>query len=86
MCLNGTNAAKRTYGIKREKVIGKSIFDVLPQLKDSEVLTYFQRVLKGETLYLKDQKEVVKAGYANLLMTPVKDQKENIIAVLTIPA
>ena len=75
---------EETYGIKREKVIGRSIFDVLPQLKDSEVLTYFQRVLKGETLYLKDQKEVVKAGYANLLMTPVKDQKENIIAVLTI--
>ncbi|HEY0356392.1 MAG TPA: PAS domain S-box protein, partial [Flavisolibacter sp.] len=55
-----------------------------PQLKTSQVFERFHRVLKGETIFLKDDKDILTGGVNDLLMVPVKDEYGQIISVLNI--
>ena len=71
------------YGIKKEKAIGKNLFDLFPQLNTPEILSYYLQVLRGEQIYLKDQKSVLTSGHNDLNMIPIKDENDQVNAVLT---
>jgi PAS domain S-box-containing protein len=75
---------EEAFGVKREKLMGKNFFDAFPQLKTAEILGYFERVSQGETIDIKDQKAILPGGYQDVLMVPVRDENEKIIATLTV--
>ena len=75
---------EEAYGLKREKVLGRHFFDVFPQLKTPEILHLFEQVGRGETVHLTGQKAMLTGGYQDLLMVPVKDEKQSIRAILTV--
>jgi PAS domain S-box-containing protein len=75
---------EEAYGLKREKVLGQHFFDVFPQLKTPEILHLFELAGRGETVHLTGQKAILTGGYQDLLMVPVKDEKQIIRAILTV--
>ncbi|WP_121357452.1 PAS domain-containing protein [Flavisolibacter nicotianae] len=75
---------EEAYGLKKEKVLGRHFFDVFPQLKTPKILHLFEQVGRGETVHLTGQKAMLTGGYQDLLMVPVKDEKQSIRAILTV--
>ncbi|HEU4470996.1 MAG TPA: PAS domain S-box protein, partial [Flavisolibacter sp.] len=72
------------YGIKKEKAIGRNIFDLFPQMKTPEVVRKFERALRGETVLMEHQRSLLSPGFQNILKVPVMDDAGSVIAVLTI--
>jgi PAS domain S-box-containing protein len=72
------------FHIRREDAVDKNIFDLFPKLKEPQWHSCFQKALVGEQIYLNDQKSFADAGYCNLAMLPLKDDRGNVSAVLTI--
>ena len=77
-------ACEDTYGIEKSKAIGKNLFDVFPLLKTPEILQSYQKVLNGETIYFGDQKDLLREGYINTLLVPIKDENRGVIAILCV--
>lgn len=64
------------YNVKRDQAIGKNFFDVLPALKTEEEVRLFDRVLKGESIHLTDQRSIASKGYFDIHMMPVWSSEE----------
>lgn len=73
---------EQVYGLKREAVLGKNIFDVLPQLKNEEDLSLFNRVLNGETITLTGLKATLRPEYHDLHMVPLRDDGGHVTGIL----
>jgi PAS domain S-box-containing protein len=76
-------ALENDTGIRKEAVIGRNLFDVLPQLKTSGILGRMLRVMQGERIQLNDERSMMGLGFYNLLMAPVRDSDNKIQGVLT---
>ncbi|MGZ3978374.1 MAG: PAS domain S-box protein [Flavisolibacter sp.] len=81
--LRWNRKCEEAYGIKKEKAIGQNFFDLFPQWRTQEVAARFQQLLKGETILLKDQRGLAEGRYENLIMVSVRDENQNVAAVLT---
>lgn len=73
---------EQVYGLKREAVIGRNIFDVLPQLKNEADLSLFNRALNGEAIALSQVKSKMRQEYHNLYMIPMRDEEEKVTGIL----
>lgn len=65
---------EEAYGAFREDVIGKNFFDVFPKLKTEEELVLFSRVLKGESIFVPENKSLQATGYYDLRLLPLWDE------------
>lgn len=75
---------EKAYGVKKDKAVGQNIFDVLPQLKTPETILLFLKALQGETVKLHHHDLLGDNQYCHVLMTPITDTNNNIIAVLSV--
>ncbi len=74
---------EEVYKLKREKVIGENLFDVLPNLKQEPLLERLNKVLAGQEIRTKHQKGFyILRGYYNMIHTPLQDSAGNITGVL----
>jgi PAS domain S-box-containing protein len=76
------NRCEEVYGLKREAVIGKNIFDVFPQLKTEAGLSLFNRALSGETITLLQTKSTLRPEYHDLHMIPLLDEEDKVSGIL----
>jgi PAS domain S-box-containing protein len=68
--------SEQYFNIKREEATGKHFFDILPKLKTEEQVRLFDRVLKGESIHLTDQRSAIGKGYCDIHMMPVWSSEE----------
>jgi PAS domain S-box-containing protein len=61
-------------GIPAKEAIGRYIFDMYPQFKDSEWQNYITDILSGKKVTIKEKSYVRKQGFYSLTMVPVFDQ------------
>lgn len=71
------------YGIKKDKAIGKNIFELFPEIKTSIFLEAYHKALKGESLHLKEQQGWVQRGIFDISIVPVKDSTGEVVAVIS---
>src|SRR5215510_9474954 len=55
-------AMERMTGVKREEVMGKSVFDVFPCLKETGEDKYFQEALAGNSVVSENRPYSVETG------------------------
>ena len=75
---------EEVYGIKKDKAIGKNIFELFPELKTTMLLETYHKALNGETLYYKEQQGWIQRGVFNISIVPVKDTTGEVVAVISI--
>ncbi len=76
--------AEKAYGMKRQEVIGRNIFELLPKVKKDEIIELFKRALSGELVHLSEMELVYIKGFHEVSMVPIKDEKGNVTAVMTL--
>lgn len=82
--LNWNRICEETFGIKKEKAIGRNIFELLPSFNQQELIDSFEQAVKGNKVVLSEQKDTVAKGIFNMSFVPVHNAKEEIAWVLCI--
>lgn len=75
---------EEAYGIKRDKAIGKNIFELFPELKSTMLLEGYHAALNGETQQYKEYKAWVRQGIYDISLVPVMESNDEVVAVITI--
>jgi hypothetical protein len=70
------------FNLKKGEVLGRNIFDVLPKLKNAEMISMFNKVLNGEVVHVSKLKIPYIDGVQDLTMVPFKVTDEEVTAVL----
>lgn len=70
-------ACDETYGMSADEVTGKNFFDVFPNKKTEEEIALFNRVLKGERIFLKANRSTTIPRYYDLHLLPLWDGEHN---------
>ncbi len=84
--LEWNNGAEALYGYKREEVVGKFI-PIVPKDKMKELRIVHEKLLNGEHMQNFETRRKAKNGtFKDVVITlsPIKDEKNNIIAVSSI--
>lgn len=68
-------ACEETYQMTRDDVIGKNFFDVFPKLRTEEEISLFNRVLKGERVFIKANPAITTRGFFDLHLLPLWDNE-----------
>ncbi|HYJ37530.1 MAG TPA: PAS domain-containing protein, partial [Chitinophagaceae bacterium] len=68
--------------LKKEEVIGKNIFDVLPKIKKPEVIDLFKKALNGEVVHVSQIMLPYIPGQHELTLVPIREENEDVTAVL----
>lgn len=76
--------AEEFYGVSKSRVIGHNILEVFPRLFNEPGYAEFRKVLRGETVYLAPSLSDKNAGYMEMYLIPVKDERNEVTAVLWI--
>ncbi|MFN3404171.1 MAG: PAS domain S-box protein [Cytophagaceae bacterium] len=71
-------AMENLTGVKKENVIGRKIFEVFPAYNGTEFEGYFNKVLKGEPVYVKENYRLNADCYYESFLSPLKDKAGNI--------
>jgi PAS domain S-box-containing protein len=69
---------------KEEDVLGKKLVDVIPQMKDTQGYKDLLRAIGGETIDNEIYYSPISNRYYENTLVPLKDDNDNIYAVLTI--
>lgn len=73
------------YRASKDDVLGKNFFDVFPKLKTEEELVLLSRVLKGENIFLPENKSLQGTGYYDLHLLPLwDDDKAEVTGIIHI--
>lgn len=73
---------EKHYGILKEDAVGQNVFDVLPHLKEPEIISVFERALRGETIQVPRVQGLNRQELFHHLAVPVKNELEDVTAVL----
>ncbi len=76
--------AEEYYAINKDRVLGKNILEIFPGLRNDPSYQQFRRVLKGETIHITASVEEDETEYSETYLIPVKDENEEVTAVLWI--
>lgn len=77
--------AEENGGLRKEDVIGKSLFDVFPTVKDdAEFMQAQERSLAGEYVYIPAKRGIYSTSYQEWFYVPLKNEKGETYAVLNI--
>lgn len=80
--LTCNNQCEKVYEFKKNKVFGKNIFNVFPQLKNAEMIENFRKAYQGKTVQVPGVRAILRKGYSDLLMRPLRNKKDELIGVL----
>jgi PAS domain S-box-containing protein len=75
---------EEAYGIRKDKAVGKNIFELFPELKSTMFLEAYHKALNGETLYYKEEQGWILRGVFDISIVPVKDTTGAVVAVITL--
>jgi len=75
-------SALNSMRAKEADVLGKKLLDVLPRMKDTQGYKDLQRAIKGETIHNEVYYSEVSNRYYENSLVPLKDENDNIYAVL----
>ena len=70
------------YGQKKDAVLGKNIFDVLPDLKNEKNVSFINRALIGETITLTQSKAANGKEFHDLHLIPMYDEAGTVTGIL----
>jgi len=76
--------AEQAYGLKRQEVIGRNVFELFPKIKNDVVIERYRRALAGELVQLSEMELTYIKGFHEVSMVPIKDEKGNVTAVMTL--
>jgi PAS domain S-box-containing protein len=76
--------AERAYGMKREQVMGRNVFELFPKIKNEVVIERYRKALSGEIVHLPEIELAYVKGYHEVTMLPIRDEEENVVAVMTL--
>ncbi len=72
-------------GIGRENALGKKLFDVLPKLKDDEIITKaYEDAIAGNSVHLLPKPAIYSQGAYERFFIPLKNSNDETTAVVTI--
>ena len=74
---------EEVYGVKKEKAIGKNIFELFPAMKSTMLLEAYHNALNGESQHFNEQQGWIQRGVYNITLVPVTDRTE-VVAVISI--
>ncbi|HEY7162232.1 MAG TPA: PAS domain S-box protein, partial [Acidobacteriota bacterium] len=81
----GWNAqAETAFGMKKEEMIGRNIFEALPKFRTPEVIEYFNKALNGEVVHVTQSSLPYVKGHHEITKIPIKNEEGEVTAVLTI--
>jgi PAS domain S-box-containing protein len=72
------------YGIPREKVLGKRIEELFPELEVKWFTEASKKVIKGEPVIINEMYSVVTEKCLKINMLPIYDQEQNVSHVFTL--
>ena len=77
--------SEETTGIKKQEIVGESIFKVFPQAADDPVMTNsVQRAINGEFVHIPDKKGLYSNKHYERFFVPLKNARNEVYAVLVI--
>jgi PAS domain S-box-containing protein len=82
--LNWNRICEETFNLKKEKVLGRNIFELIPSFRHTEIINGFEQAVQGKEIWLSEQKDTVAKGVFNLSFVPVRNEKEEVAWVLCI--
>lgn len=77
-------ALEKMTGKKKSEVVGRKWETLYPTYVDGPIYNVLQRVLKGESVEAKELRFASKDGFNNTFFTPLKNEKKEVIGVLSI--
>ena len=72
------------FGISEEAALGKQLEDLLPWTRDHEKIIYLNNALRGEPIYVADDKYEFNNQYYDQVILPLKDNNGEVFAALNI--
>ena len=75
---------ERLFGIPKEMAVGRNLFTLIPSASQDERTAHLRNALGGKSLILFRQKYQRKGGYYNQHIIPVRNEQNEVIAVLNI--
>ena len=77
--------AEEYYGLSSDEILGKNILEVFPAFIDDPSYGQLRQVLRGQTIHIPPQERLHNGKkYFETYLIPVKDEKEQVSAVLWI--
>jgi PAS domain S-box-containing protein len=71
------------YKIRKEDVLGKNFFDVLPQLRMPQLMERFKKALAGEAIHVPIMPSMgVMGQFQEVFISPLKNDNDQVIGVL----
>jgi PAS domain S-box-containing protein len=74
-------ATEKLTGIKKEDAIGKTIFELYPEIKGSDLEKLLERVLEGEKVHISER-PMFGGGFYEGHLVPLLDEKGEITGIL----
>jgi PAS domain S-box-containing protein len=72
------------FGISEEAALGRQLEDLLPWTRHHEKIIYLNNALRGEPIYIADDKYDINNNYYDQVVLPLKDNNGDIFAALNI--
>jgi PAS domain-containing protein len=72
------------FGISEEAALGEQLEDLLPWTRDHEKIIYLNNALRGDTIYIADDKYEFNNKYYDQVILPLKDSNGAVFAALNI--
>ncbi|WP_121357451.1 PAS domain-containing protein [Flavisolibacter nicotianae] len=84
-CVGWNTRSEERYGLKRDEVQGRNVFDFYPELQeDPVVVDAMQNALQGEKVHLEFHRELNSNRISERFFIPVKDDMGKVSLVLVL--
>lgn len=77
-------ALEKRNNIKKEDILGRSMYEVFPGYENSEEAQATLRVFNGESVYLSDRKYRAKKGWYEAFIVPLYGYTKEVVSALSI--
>lgn len=78
------HACEAVYNLKKEEVLGKNLFEIIPALNNEQDHKLFSTALKGEIVNIKNRKSLLRKEYYNLQLVPLKNADNAVTGIIHI--
>jgi PAS domain S-box-containing protein len=76
-------SCEQFYKLKKEEVLGRNFFDVLPQLRIQQITDRFKKALNGEAIHVPVMSNMQMQGQSQeVFIVPLKNDQDRVIGVL----
>ena len=82
--LDWNKRCEMDFLIPKDEAIGENLFDIFPQLKNTEVISEYKRAIDGDVIRCKSEINTFHHEEQNRLLVPLKNDEGDVIAVINI--